>query len=67
MRRKNWRVAVVGIVLIAIAPVFFVGMLGVAPRSNDPGALTQTVGQVAGAVGCLGLVMLIVGLIGKTT
>jgi hypothetical protein len=66
MRRKNWRVVVVGFVLIVIAPAFFVGMLGVAPRSNDPVALMQTVGQVAGVVGRLGLVMLIVGLVGKT-
>jgi len=65
MRRTNWRMAAVGIVLVLAAPVFFISMLGAAPRSNDPVALMQTVGQVAGVVGCLGLVMAIIGLVGK--
>jgi hypothetical protein len=67
MRRKNWRIVVVGIVLILAAPAFFAGMLGAAPGSNDPVALMQTVGQVAGVVGCLGLVLVVVGLVGKKT
>jgi uncharacterized protein (TIGR03382 family) len=65
MRRKNWRVASVGLILILAAVAFFVGMQGAAPRSNDPAALMQTVGQVSGGVGALGLVMLGFGLIGR--
>jgi hypothetical protein len=67
MRRRNWRIVIVGTVLILAAPAFFAGMLGVAPGSNDPVALMQTVGQVAGVVGCLGLVLVVVGLVGKKT
>jgi len=65
MRQKNWRLVIVGIVLILAAPAFFFFFLGTAPKSNDPAALMQTVGQVSGVVGGIGLVMLIFGLIGK--
>jgi hypothetical protein len=65
MRRKNWRIVIVGLVLIVIALVFFFFMLSVASKSNDPVALMQTVGAVAGVVGGISLVMIIIGLIGK--
>ena len=65
MRQKNWRVAIVGIVLLVAAPAFFFFFLSMAPKSNDPAALMQTVGQVSGVVGAIGLVMLLFGLIGK--
>jgi hypothetical protein len=65
MRKRNWRVVLVGLVLMVAAMVFFLDMQTMAPRSNDPAALVQTVGQVSGAVGALGLVMLILGLIGR--
>jgi hypothetical protein len=65
MRRKNWRIVIAGLVLIVIALVFFFFMLSVASKSNDPVALMQTVGAVAGAVGGISLVMIIIGLIGK--
>jgi hypothetical protein len=35
------------------------------PKSNNAVALMQTVGQVSGLVGALGLVMLVFGLIGR--
>ena len=65
MRRKNWRIVTVGFVLIVIAVAFYFFMLSIASKSNDPAALMQTLGQVAGAVGGLSLVMIIIGLIGK--
>ena len=40
-------------------------MLSIASKSNDPVALMQTVGQVAGVVGGLSIAMIIIGLIGK--
>ena len=46
MRRKNWRVVIAGVFLIVMALVFFVFMLSIASRSNDPVALFQTVGTV---------------------
>lgn len=65
MRRKNWRIVIVGFVLVIIAIAFYFLMLSMASRSNDPAALMQTVGTVAGVVGGLSLVMIIIGLIGK--
>lgn len=65
MRRKNWRVVIVGSVLIVLAAAFYFFMLSIASKSNDPAALMQTVGTVAGVVGGLSLAMIIVGLIGK--
>jgi len=65
MRRKNWRIVIVGSVLVVAAAGFFLYMLSIASRSNDPAALMQTVGEVAGAVGGLSFAMIIVGLIGK--
>jgi nitrate reductase gamma subunit len=65
MRRKKWRIVIVGHVLIVIALVFFFFMLSIASKSNDPVALMQTVGTVAGAVGGISLVMIIIGLIGN--
>ncbi len=65
MRRRNWRIVVVGFVLIVISLAFYFFMLSIASKSNDPVALMQTVGTVAGAIGGLSLAMIIVGLIGK--
>jgi hypothetical protein len=65
MRKRNWRLIVVGMVLLAAAGMFFLAMLGMAPKSNDPVTLMRTVGQVSGAVSGLSIVMIIVGLIGK--
>ena len=65
MRKVNWRVAMVGLVLVVLAAGFFLAMRGMAQQSNDPVALMQTVGAVSGGVGGLGVVMAIVGLIGR--
>ena len=65
MRRKNWWLVIVSIVMILAAAGFFSYMGAMAPRSNDPVAMMQTVGQVSGAVGGIALVMLVVGLIGR--
>jgi hypothetical protein len=68
MRRKNWRMVIAGLFLIVFALVFFCFfLLSMAAKSNDPATLLQTVGRVAGAVGGIGLVMIIIGLIGKKT
>lgn len=64
MRQRNWRLVIVGAALIVAAAGFFAGMLTMAPKSNDPAALMQTVGQVSGVVCGLALVMIFFGLIG---
>ena len=65
MRQKNWRVVIVGFVLIVLALGFYFFMLSIASKSTDPTALMQTVGTVTGAVTGISLIMIIVGLIGK--
>jgi hypothetical protein len=65
MRRRNWRIIIVAFVLTVLALAFYFFMLSIAPSSNDPAALMQTVGTVAGAVIGISLVMIILGLIGK--
>jgi len=65
MRQKNWRVVIVGFVLIVLALGFYFFMLSIASKSTDPMALMQTVGTVTGAVTGISLIMIIVGLIGK--
>jgi hypothetical protein len=67
MRQKNWRLVIVGGVLVVLAAGFFLYMMGLAPKSNDPQSLMQTVGMVSGGVGGLAVVMMIFGLIGKKT
>jgi hypothetical protein len=67
MRQKNWRLVIVGGVLIVLAAGFFLYMMGMAPRSNDPQSLMQTVGMVSGGVGGIAVAMMIFGLIGKKT
>jgi hypothetical protein len=65
MRKRNWRLIIVGAVLLGLAGIFFLAMLGMVPKSNDPAALMRTVGQVSGAVSGISIVMIIFGLIGK--
>jgi hypothetical protein len=64
MRKANWRLVVVGLVMIIVAAGFFAVMGSMATQSNDPVALMQTVGTVSGCVGALGAVMAIFGYIG---
>jgi hypothetical protein len=56
---------ITGLALIVIALVFFIFMLSIASKSNDPAALMRTVGTAAGTVGGISLVIIIAGLIGK--
>ena len=65
MRQKNWRFVGVGMVLIVLALAFFVGMMGMAPKSNDPVSLMRTVGEVVGVVAGISLAMIAVGLVGR--
>ena len=65
MRHKNWRVVIVGFVLIFLAVAFYLFMLSMASKSTDPVALMRTVGTVSGVVCGLSLAMIIIGLIGK--
>jgi hypothetical protein len=61
----NVRVIVTGAVMIVAALAFFFYMGTFAPKSNDPVGMMQTVGEVSGFVGALGLVMMIFGALKK--
>jgi len=65
MQNRKTRLVITGIVMLVAAAGFFFYMTGMAPKSNDPKALMQTVGQVSGVVGGIGVVMLLVGLFKK--
>jgi protein-S-isoprenylcysteine O-methyltransferase Ste14 len=64
VRPKNLRLIIGGLVLVLFAVVFFLFGVQMIPRSNDPAAMMQTVGQVCGVVGTLGLLLAIAGLLG---
>jgi hypothetical protein len=65
MRRRNWRLIIVGLGLVLAAGGFFLAMMGLAGKSNDPQAMLRTVGEVSGAVAGIGAVMAVAGLIGR--
>ena len=65
MRRRNWRLVIVGLLMVVLAGGFALFMTSIAGKSNDPVALMRTVGQVSGVVGALGLVMALFGFVGR--
>jgi len=65
MRRKNLRVVMTGSALFVMAIAFFLFMLSIASRSNNPVELMRTVGSVSGVVGGLAVAMIVIGGIGK--
>ena len=65
MRRRNWRIVIVGFILIFLAIGFYFSMSSIALTSTDPAALMRTVGTVAGAAVGLSVALILLGLIGK--
>lgn len=65
MRRKNWRLVIVGGVFIGLALVFVLVMMALAPQSTDPVALMETVGMTAGVVIGISTAAIVYGLIGR--
>lgn len=65
MRKRNWRLIAVGVVLLALAVLFFLNMRDMTPWSNNPVVLMRTVGEVSGAVAGISIVMIVFGLIGR--
>ena len=61
----NARVVIVGAALMGLAAAFFLGMLTIAPKSNDPVTMMRTVGEVSRVAGALGITMIIFGIIRK--
>ncbi len=65
MRQKNMRVVYTGCGLLALAVVFFLYMLSIASKSNDPAELMRVVGTVSGVAGGIAIAMIGFGLVGK--
>jgi TRAP-type mannitol/chloroaromatic compound transport system permease large subunit len=57
----NLRVVITGAAMMALALAFFFYMGAMAPRSNDAASVMQTVGVASGAVGALGVAMIVFG------
>lgn len=64
-RHTNPRLVLAGSLLLAMAVAFFLFMLSIASKSNDPTELMRTVGGVSGTVGGLAIAMILIGRIGK--
>ena len=64
MPTKNWRLIIGGLFFAVIALLFFFVMLGELGHASDPAEMMQTVGQVSGAVGAIGIALFVAGLLG---
>ena len=58
---RHQRVVLASGLLLVLALAFFVAMLSMASRSNNPAELMRTVGMVSGAVGSLAVAMVTIG------
>ena len=67
MRQRNMRLVYTGAGMIVLGIGFFLFMMTVAHKSNDPVSMMRTVGQVSGVVCGIALAMIIFGFIGKKT
>jgi hypothetical protein len=65
MKATNWRFVIVGGVMVLLAIGFFIVMGAMASQSTDPAALMSTVGSVSGVVAALGIVLGVLGFMGK--
>jgi hypothetical protein len=65
MRGKNMRVVFTGTGLLVLAIAFFLYMLSIVSKSNDPAELMRVVGTVSGVVGGIAIAMIGFGLLGK--
>ena len=66
MRRINLRVVLAGAGLIVLAALFFLYMLTLTGKSNDPATMMRTVGTVSGVAVGLGIAMIVFGLLKKS-
>lgn len=65
MRRRNWRVVIAGVLLLVMAVVFYNILSTMAPQSTDPVEMMGIAGSIAGTAIGIGVVMLLIGLLGK--
>ena len=61
MKPAKLKLARAGYFLIAVAVIFFGSMMFLAPKSTDPVELMRIAGQASGAVGGVGIALVIIG------
>ena len=67
MRTRNWRFIITGLIFLGLSIGFFFFMQTIAAQSTDPVEFMRIVGQAAGVGTGISLVMIVAGLIGKTS
>jgi hypothetical protein len=65
MRHMNWRIALMGFILIVLSLAFYFLMLSLAPSSTDPVTMMVTVGTVFGPAIGVSVLLILIGLIGE--
>lgn len=60
MKPQSLKLARLGYFLIAVAVVFFLAMMFMAPQSTDPVEVMRLAGQASGVAGGVGIVLIIV-------
>jgi hypothetical protein len=65
MRKVNFRFVFTGLVLAVLALGFFLLMASIAHKSNNPVEMLRVAGQASGVAGAIGLVLVVLGLLGK--
>jgi uncharacterized integral membrane protein len=63
MASQGLKLARAGYFLLAVAAIFFIAMMFLAPQSNDPVEVMRLSGQAAGVAAGLGIVLIVVDLL----
>lgn len=65
MRKRNWRLVIMGIFLIVIAFAIFLFVPSLGAYSTDPVEFTRLIGQVAQVIIGVSVALIVIGVIGK--
>ena len=65
MRKRNWRLVIVGIFLIVIAFAIFLFVPSLGAYSTDPVEFTRIIGNVSEVIIGVSVALIVIGLIGK--
>jgi uncharacterized integral membrane protein len=63
MASQGLKLARAGYFLLAVAAIFFIAMMFLAPQSNDPVEVMRLAGQAAGVAAGIGIVLIVVDLL----
>ena len=63
MATQGLKLARAGYFLLAVAAIFFIAMMFLAPQSNDPVEVMRLSGQAAGVAAGIGIVLIVVDLL----